>query len=469
MKGQDWTKEEVEKLQEHYGKMPNKELQEKYLPNRTTSAIMSKANKLRIVATSNQPWTDEEDNIIRKHYGTMPATELWKKYLPYRSKYAILARAHHLGVAAAKSRPWTDEDDDAIRKYYGMMPVEEFHEKYLPNRSLKAIQRRAHDLDVTPPTSPPWTEAEENIMRRYYGKIPNKKLQEKYLPNRSEHSIRRKASELRITSKRSSTGANKGKDTDLDSAISTVVLLPNIHSRTLFPNWLARDIRLPENSIVAYSDAVGAISKKMYQKGTIQKPLENMSPFELDFAISLIISDTDFTTKDIQEKQMCRNALKQYRYFLNTTAEDSGDHTYIEMIENDGQIPETERTAIIQSRIGQGVYRKSLIDKYNGRCIITGIDHPNLLVASHIKPWAASSNKERLSVDNGLLLSATYDRLFDCGLITFDRYGKILLSSLIGTENIKRLRLSQGMRFNLQINKSMEEYLSYNRGVLFIE
>ena len=469
MKGQDWTKEELEKLQEHYGKMPNKELQEKYLPNRTPSAIMSKANKLRIVATSNQPWTDEEDNTIRKHYSAMPAAELWKEYLPYRSKGAIIARAHHLGVAAAKSPSWTDEEDNTIRKYYDIMPVEEFHDEYLPNRPLKAIKRRAHDLGVTPPKSPPWTEAEENIIRRYYDKMPNKELQEKYLPNRSEHSIRRKASELHITSKRSSTGANEEKDADLDSANSTVVLLPNIYSSTPFPNWLAQNIRLPESSIVAYTNAFGKISEEMHQKGTIRKPLENMSPFELDLAISLIISDTDFTTKDIQEKQMCSNALKQYRYFLNTTAEDSGDHAYMEEIENDGQIPETEKAAIIQSRIGQGVFRKSLIDKYNGRCIITGIDLPELLVASHIKPWAASSNKERLDVNNGLLLSATYDRLFDKGLITFNRNGEILLSPLIGTENIKRLGLSQGMKYNLQINKSMEEYLSYHRDMLFVE
>jgi len=207
----------------------------------------------------------------------------------------------------------------------------------------------------------------------------------------------------------------------------------------------------------------------MHQKGTIQKPLENMSPFELDLAIFLIINDRDFATENTRRKLLYRNALKQYRYFLNTTAGDSGDHAYMEEIENDGQIPETEKTAIIQSRVGQGAFRKSLIDKYNGRCIITGIDHPDLLVASHIKPWAASSNKERLSVDNGLLLSATYDRLFDRGLITFDRYGKIILSSQIGAENIKRLGLSQGVKFNLQINKSMNEYLSYHRDMLFVE
>ena len=298
--------------------------------------------------------------------------------------------------------------------------------------------------------------------------MPIEELREKYLPDRTKSAIKEKARILGVASKRSSTEANEEKKANPDSANRTSALLSTTHSSNPFSGWL-RILGFPESSIVAYSDAVGVISKEMYQKGTTQKLLENMSPFELDFAIAHIISDTDFATKNTREKHMYSNALKQYRYYLNTTAEDSGDHAYMKMIENDRQIPETQKEAIIQSRIGQGEFRKSLIDKYNGRCIITGIDHPNLLVASHIKPWAASSNKERLSVDNGLLLSATYDRLFDRGLITFDRYGKILLSSLIGAENIKRLGLSQGMRFSLQINKSMEEYLSYHRKEVFLE
>lgn len=194
-----------------------------------------------------------------------------------------------------------------------------------------------------------------------------------------------------------------------------------------------------------------------------------MSPFELDLAIALTISDPDFIAKNSRGNHMYSNALKQYRYYINAVADDAGDSAYIERIKNDGKIPETERTAIIQSRIGQGVFRKSLFDKYHGRCIITGINHPKLLVASHIKPWAVSSNRERLSIDNGLLLSATYDRLFDNGLITFNRQGKIFLSSLIGEENIKRLSLSKDMRFDLCVSGKMGEYLDYHNDVLFVK
>ncbi len=236
-----------------------------------------------------------------------------------------------------------------------------------------------------------------------------------------------------------------------------------------FSDWLSQNTDLSESSVGKYSSAVGTISKEMYTKGTIQKPLENMSPFELDLAIALTMSDSDFIAKNTRGNHMYSNALKQYRYFLNAVTEDADDSPYIESIKNDEQIPETERKAIIQSRVGQGAFRKSLFEKYHGRCIITGIDHPKLLVASHIKPWAVSSNKERLSVDNGLLLSATYDRLFDSGLITFDKHGKIFLSSFIGAENTKRLNLSKDMCFNLRISGNMGEYLDYHNDVLFVK
>ena len=167
---------------------------------------------------------------------------------------------------------------------------------------------------------------------------------------------------------------------------------------------------------------------------------------------------------------MHSNALKQFRYYRNAegTNETSGD-LYVSEIANDISIPETERTAIVQSRGGPGQFRKQLIDKYHGSCVITGINHPKLLVASHIKPWAASNNHERLQVDNGLLLSATYDRLFDSGLITFDRTGKIYLSSFIGSENEKKLHLQSGTQYPLLVTSKMQHFLEYHNDVVFVK
>jgi putative restriction endonuclease len=73
-------------------------------------------------------------------------------------------------------------------------------------------------------------------------------------------------------------------------------------------------------------------------------------------------------------------------------------------------LPETERMAVTRSRIGQGEFRDRLLARWRG-CAVTGIDSPDLLRASHIKPWRYSSNQERLDEYNGLLLLPQYDHL----------------------------------------------------------
>lgn len=83
------------------------------------------------------------------------------------------------------------------------------------------------------------------------------------------------------------------------------------------------------------------------------------------------------------------------------------------------------------------MFREKIKEKYNNRCIITDINISQVLIESHIKPWAVSNNEERLSVDDGLLLSVTFDRLFDSGLITFKKDGTLLISNLISKDNIE--------------------------------
>lgn len=75
------------------------------------------------------------------------------------------------------------------------------------------------------------------------------------------------------------------------------------------------------------------------------------------------------------------------------------------------------KTVQIQARIKQSFFRKTVLSSYGGRCCITGISEPLLLVASHIVPWK-SDPKNRLNPRNGLCLSALHDKAFDRGLIT---------------------------------------------------
>ncbi len=84
-------------------------------------------------------------------------------------------------------------------------------------------------------------------------------------------------------------------------------------------------------------------------------------------------------------------------------------------------------------RKGQDYFRRMILTNYGGRCALTGMDIPQLLLASHIIPWTEKAHKQdRLNPCNGICLSALYDKAFDQGLITFspDDYSVILSSAL---------------------------------------
>jgi putative restriction endonuclease len=85
------------------------------------------------------------------------------------------------------------------------------------------------------------------------------------------------------------------------------------------------------------------------------------------------------------------------------------------------------RNAIVQARIGQNFFRRAVLSAYEFKCCITGLDVPELLVASHIVPWKEDTNN-RLNPMNGLCLSAIHDRAFDIGLISISDDHRLLLS-----------------------------------------
>ncbi|MDE5832204.1 MAG: HNH endonuclease [Desulfovibrio sp.] len=89
-----------------------------------------------------------------------------------------------------------------------------------------------------------------------------------------------------------------------------------------------------------------------------------------------------------------------------------------------------EKDAIIRRRVNQDVFRAIVLANYNYKCAITGIDIDQLLVASHIKPWALDE-RARLDPQNGLCLSSLYDKAFDSGLISFDEDLRLIYSSKI--------------------------------------
>lgn len=134
-----------------------------------------------------------------------------------------------------------------------------------------------------------------------------------------------------------------------------------------------------------------------------------------------------------------------------------------------------ERTAVIRQRVNQSVFRSMILYNYEERCAITGINIPELLVAGHIIPWADSTPQQKLSPENGICLSALYDKAFDKGLITFspDDYTISLSSALREYETQeyydKHFGSIDGKQITMPIeHKPCRDFLAYHRDHVFV-
>lgn len=129
---------------------------------------------------------------------------------------------------------------------------------------------------------------------------------------------------------------------------------------------------------------------------------------------------------------------------------------------------ETEKQKEVRyARIGQGKYRELLLEECP-YCPITMINDERLLIASHIKPWAASDDKEKIDPQNGFMLSPLYDKLFDRGFITFTDDRRMHISEWITPKNIERIGLKNHMFIQkLPLNSKRIIYLDFHRKNVF--
>jgi hypothetical protein len=123
----------------------------------------------------------------------------------------------------------------------------------------------------------------------------------------------------------------------------------------------------------------------------------------------------------------------------------------------------TEAERLVVQRVGQGMFRDALLDFWQGRCCITGLDLPELLRASHIRPWSqCETDEQRLDVFNGLLLAPHLDALFDGGWITVSMAGEVVWSSQLPS----RARQALGLPDPLQVEglePPHQDYLAFHR------
>lgn len=138
-------------------------------------------------------------------------------------------------------------------------------------------------------------------------------------------------------------------------------------------------------------------------------------------------------------------------------------------IVHDEGIDTTTRQQLTKARRGQGLFRKRVFE-VEPVCRITGIDKPNLLIASHVKPWrACGTAAERLDGFNGLMLAPHADFLFDRGLIGFEDNGHAIFSSKLSMSDAHKLGLNQSANSAPQpIHAKSRAYFDHHRRNVFI-
>lgn len=130
------------------------------------------------------------------------------------------------------------------------------------------------------------------------------------------------------------------------------------------------------------------------------------------------------------------------------------------------KITPEKKKQLVEARQGQGNYRKNLLNE-SSECIITRVNDERILIASHIKPWVVANDIEKIDFNNGLVLTPTYDKLFDQGFISFEDDGEIIVSPYISPLNIKKLNLIKNKKYIVPESDKRKIYLKYHRENIF--
>lgn len=231
---------------------------------------------------------------------------------------------------------------------------------------------------------------------------------------------------------------------------------------SLFRQWLL-DIGKSEKTAKNYVGAIrGSISTWLSDASEFEQLLTEVKSYKQFIRYEERVRQLDeFKIRDSRGKGMYNAALNHYHQFLADLSQ-VDVNADVRGVMSDKKLTETEKTILINTRLGQGQFRSKLFEIWGG-CAVTGYRNTQLLLASHIKPWRNSNNEERLDKYNGLLLVANLDKAFDLGFISFDDGGKVMISKYL--EALDVIGLREGMSFNVRRENKL--YLGYHREVLF--
>ncbi|HAS6614945.1 TPA: HNH endonuclease [Vibrio parahaemolyticus] len=226
-----------------------------------------------------------------------------------------------------------------------------------------------------------------------------------------------------------------------------------------FEHWVVENTQARMTSALKYSGALtGRLSNMAIEHGLSKVDLFKSTCPKV---VATKLKELDeFADLNSTGNSMYSRALDLFLMYLESNEPTIEEE--LEAIILDPSTTPTEKSSLVQSRLGQGKFRQKLFEIW-GCCSITNCKEAKLLIASHIKPWSQCTNEERLDPSNGLLLIATLDKAFDSGLISFDRTGMIMVSPRFQEYHLAGV--SKNMRIKIQGENN--KYLEYHRKYVF--
>lgn len=136
---------------------------------------------------------------------------------------------------------------------------------------------------------------------------------------------------------------------------------------------------------------------------------------------------------------------------------------YRKLIEKRTDIDTTTKQALVDSRKGQGRFRKDVLNLHKC-CPVSGVADEGFLRAGHIKGWSKSNDEERLDPLNGLPFSPNIDLLFQKGYLSFNDDGEMIVSPHLSDGLAGGLAFDKHQQVNLTIHDPRQlGYFRYHR------
>ncbi len=167
-----------------------------------------------------------------------------------------------------------------------------------------------------------------------------------------------------------------------------------------FQSWLTSIGKSPKTA-KNYSGAIsGGLSSWAAKEGLVSQSLHELTTTDEFHRVAQAIRQLAiYDARNTVGKGMYSAALTNYADYLSDVTQGELEKD-ISLIVEDTVLTDTEKTTLVNTRVGQGQFRKQLINQWRG-CAVTGYRDTRFLVASHIKPWSKANNQERLDPFNG--------------------------------------------------------------------